>query len=211
MRTQDLDLTNRRFGRLFVIDIYRPTKNGQRRWVCVCDCNNVAATTTARLLNGDCRSCGCLRMGLPKSHGHTVNGMISKTYKSWALMLARCYNKKNNRYYRYGGRGITVCDRWKDSFENFLADMGNRPKDCSLDRIRNDVGYCKENCRWATKLEQARNKTNARMIAYRGEIRALWDWAQTLNLNYDMLHARLMRGWRPERMFEQPLRRCGRS
>lgn len=206
MRTQDLDLTNRRFGRLFVIDIYRPTKNGQRRWVCVCDCNNLAATTTHRLLNGLCQSCGCLRRGLPRSHGHTTNGEASRTYKSWRLMLSRCYNKNSNRYYRYGGRGITVCDRWRNSFAAFLEDMGERPERLTLDRKDNNGPYCKDNCRWATLLEQSRNKSSSKMISYKGETKQLRAWAETLGLGYAMLRSRFMYGWTTERAFEQPKR-----
>ena len=104
-------------------------------------------------------------------HGHT-SGRFSPTYHSWATMHQRCSNKKTTHYRHYGGRGIAVCDRWA-SFENFLADMGERPEGTSLDRINNDGPYSPENCRWATRAQQARNSSQTKLVRLGEETRPL--------------------------------------
>jgi hypothetical protein len=120
----------------------------------------------------------------------------SKEYAAWASMKKRCYNQNNNRYHRYGGRGITVCDRWLNSFENFLADMGEKPKGCSIDRIDNDGDYCPENCRWSTPKEQCNNKSNNISLTIYGKTMSLTEWLK-VNPYVDRktVQLRLRRGW----------------
>lgn len=150
-----IDLKGLRFGKLEAQSSYND--GHQRVWLCACDCGASAYVPAARLSSGRQVSCGCLKVerigALRRRHGQTR----SPTWRSWQNMLTRCLNPKRERYKDYGGRGITVCKRWL-KFENFLADMGERPEGLTLDRRNNNRGYSKANCRWATRSEQARNR-----------------------------------------------------
>ncbi len=131
-----------------------------------------------------------------------------KTYSAWKSMRSRCGNTNNPVYHYYGGRGIYVCDRWQNSFEHFLEDMGTAPKGLSLDRVDNDKGYCKENCRWATPEEQAANKRSTHFIFYGEEKRHVADWARKLKTNVTTLDARLNKlGWSIEKTLSTPFKK----
>jgi hypothetical protein len=153
-----LKLTNQKFGRLTVIskDPIR-SLSGSVRWNCICDCGKAIIVVGNNLTSGNTNSCGCLKIEI-----HTTHGMAnSPEYKTWAGIIQRCTNSNEEQYSDYGGRGITVCDRWLNSFEAFYRDMGPRPSpDHSIDRKENDKGYYKDNCRWATRAEQDNNKRN---------------------------------------------------
>ena len=136
-------------------------------------------------------------------HGHSAKSGKSDTYRCWRSMMQRCYRVKEKSFPRYGGRGITVCDRWHD-FANFLADMGERPNGKELDRIDNSNGYGPENCRWATRTQQVRNRDITRIIECNGIKRPLAEWCDILGMNYKMLQRRLNIGWLPEKAFTTP-------
>jgi hypothetical protein len=160
------DLSGMRFGRLLATLRGKTDKGGNVFWHCLCDCGNSIEVKGARLKSEETRSCGCFQ----KQRVSEVNGSHRKThspeYRSWASMIARCENPKYHHFHRYGGRGIKICDNWRNSFENFLSDMGNRPSlSHTLDRINNDGNYEPANCRWATKLEQRHNQS--RVIEFR--------------------------------------------
>jgi hypothetical protein len=151
------DITGQRFGRLIALQRVGP----KAHWRCQCDCGQHRVILLASLRDGATRSCGCLRSEIHRRrlyrHGHSPLSKSSITYNSWVNMLQRCYNAQSPRYKDWGGRGIVVCERWH-SFPNFLTDMGERPPDLSLDRIDNDGNYTPENCRWATRSQQRRNR-----------------------------------------------------
>jgi|ERR1700683_3314657 len=132
-------------------------------------------------------------------------------YSVWNGMWKRCTGKNEPSYANYGGRGITVCERWK-SFSTFLSDMGSRPSpQHTLDRTDNDKGYCPENCKWATRAEQNRNKRNTVLIAFRGKEMILTDWAKELGISFQRLWGRLKLKWTVERAFTTPIRKVGRK
>lgn len=167
-----VDLTNHKFGRLTVIERKENTKHGASTWLCKCNCGQKTIVRASHLKCGVTQSCGCL------NHEKTAKKLIeistthgkSRTneYRIWSGMIHRCSNPSCKSYPDYGGRNIKVCARWAASFESFYLDMGQRPsKDYSLDRMNNDLGYSPDNCRWATRKEQAnntrRNKTTNKM------------------------------------------------
>jgi hypothetical protein len=124
-------------------------------------------------------------------------------YIVWASMRRRCEDPKNTRFKDYGGRGIKVCDRWKD-FANFYADMGDRPPGTSIERINNDLGYFSENCRWATRLEQANNCRSNRVIAFNGQRLTVAEWSRRAGMGPSTIAYRLKLGWSPERAVSEP-------
>lgn len=126
-------------------------------------------------------------------HGHSLKGQMSPTYKIWAGMIQRCTNPSRPYYEHYGGRGITVCERWMN-FENFLADMGARPAGLTIDRIDNDGNYCPENCRWATPSEQVNNSRANKWITHNGITDTQTNWARRLGMAPESLKHRLKVG-----------------
>lgn len=202
-----VDLTGQSFGRLTVVGRAANSKNGKAMWFCNCTCGNSCIAYAGNLRNGQTKSCGCLHK---EKFNNTVHGKRhSKLYLKWQNMKKRCYNAKADRYKNYGGKAnnpITVCPEWANSFKAFYDwAISNGYKDgLSIDRIDNDKGYCPENCRWVTFLEQANNKTTNKMICYKGKTQSLSRWSRELKMNYSMLYLRLKKGWPVEKAFSTP-------
>jgi hypothetical protein len=180
---------------------------GQIAYVCDCKCGTKGVVVTSRnLRKGHTKSCGCLQIerviAASTKHSQAVGGKLTQVYRIWIEMKQRCYNKSNKRYKQYGARGIRVCKRWKESFENFAKDMGPRPlgragrrSDYSLERINRDKDYTPSNCRWATKIEQARNRSNNILVTINGETKCLPEWVEQYGIGYKTVHDRLRKGW----------------
>lgn len=186
-----MDLLGQTFGRLTVVASAGSNTRGAALWHCRCACGGSTVTATGSLRDGNTTSCGCKGPETRRTHA------MSKTpeYVAWVQARQRCRNPKWPAFHRYGGRGITVCERWRDSFEAFFADMGPRPSPAhSLDRIDNDGHYEPGNCRWSTVRAQNFNRGTNRIIEHDGERLPLGLWAERAGINKSTLYYRLRRG-----------------
>lgn len=192
-----VDLTGHRYGKLLAIE---PAGFSGRRplWRCVCVCGKEKIASAQSLRAGKTISCGCAyaEAGARRAPQQRKHGMAeSPEYATWCRIKDRCLNQNNPKYERYGARGIVVCERWVQSFDNFYSDMGKRPSDKhSIDRVNNDGPYSPDNCRWAAPQEQARNKSNNRWLTAAGVTETLTWWAARLGTSSGGLHGRLKRG-----------------
>jgi hypothetical protein len=196
--TRIRDLTGNTYGRLMVT---RMSQVNPVKWQCKCECGNDTIVTTGHLSSGHTKSCGCYSRELAQDINASHRQSKTPTYIVWCSMKSRCYNPSEIGYKNYGGRGITVCDEWKDSFENFIADMGERPKGMFIDRKDNNTGYSKDNCQWATRTEQNNNRRNNIIIEYNGSSHTLGEWATMLGFEYCTVKTRYYAGDRGDRLF----------
>lgn len=189
-----LDISGTRYGRLVAIS--RAPNDGRRtQWLFRCDCGAEVIRKLEPVRGGITRSCGCLLAETTRKrslvHGHSIGYRRSRTLRSWYAAKERCFNPNTERYPHYGGRGITMCQEWADSFPAFLRDMGECPSDKTLDRIDVDGHYEPRNCRWATSRQQARTRSDNVLVTHHGMVMVLKDFASLMGVNYKRLHARV--------------------
>lgn len=214
MAAKRLDLTGMKFGILTAVSyshgIHKPSGGYVHYWNCQCECGNTHNASVSNLRHGSVKSCGC-----QQNPSRPIHGMSnSKEFASWRSMQFRCFNKTCREYARYGGRGITVCERWlgKSGFTNFFSDMGWRPNGTSLDRYPNNNGnYEPGNCRWATPSEQAMNRGTNRFISYNGRTMTVAEWSRELGIGKTTLHYRLTNGWSVENAMTTPVKSSSRE
>lgn len=198
------DLRGQVFGRLVVIaETARTTKTGGVKWLCQCACGN-QTTVRSYDLGRVTNSCGCLRQEIVGKQFSKHGQSKSKAYNAWSNITDRCTNPNNKDFHHYGGRGIQVCERWRNSFEAFLLDMGQPPSSKhSIDRIQVDGNYEPSNCRWATQKEQTRNMRKSHMLTWEGKTQCISAWAEELNVPRHLFHSRLKLGWSIEKIFRR--------
>jgi hypothetical protein len=200
-----IDLTGQRFGRWVVVERGStktfPSGDRRIRWLCACDCGSEKEVDGISLRNGVSLSCGCYEKELKTIHG----GVGTSTYRSWQAMKARCLNPNYEEYPNYGGKGVTICERWLNSFQNFLDDMGVRPEGMTLDRWPKCEGnYEPGNCRWATPKQQAENRGDNILLFYGDELVSVEEAALRAGVNRDTIMRRLRRGVQGEALFAPP-------
>ena len=206
-----IDLTGQIFGDLTAVNPTEDRRHGNVVWVCLCVCGNFSKVDSNRLRFGITQSCGCRKSRVTiarniarTKHGHGKTYNQSPTYRVWKGMIVRCEDPKHQNYKHYSSMGITVDPRWRGSFETFLADMGERPAGMTLDRKESTKGYRPDNCRWATILEQNKNRTSNVLLTLNGETLILTDWARKLGCKVSALRMRLFKGWSVERALTEP-------
>lgn len=210
--TRFLDLTGRKFGRLTVLHRL-PNRGPQVVWLCRCDCGTEKAIIRLSLTKtkNPTLSCGCYNREVHRGNTYrrTHNMKNTPEYQTWINIKRRCHNRAHVDYKLYGARGIVVCSRWRDSFLNFLNDMGKRPSaNHSIDRFPNNDGpYSPDNCRWATTRQQARNKRNNRKLELHGATFTAAEWTERLGLKRSTLRQRLKYGWSVEEALTIPVQR----
>jgi hypothetical protein len=206
------DLTGMPSGKLRVLREVERSQCRRRSWWCQCDCGNVMKVAACRLLlsPGGTRSCGCLRRDWCSGSLRVKNTRHGKSktseYQTWQGLIGRCLDPDDPGFKDYGGRGITVCERWAGSFEAFYEDMGLRPSgDHSIERIDNDGPYAPGNCKWATRFEQGRNKRSNHRLEHGGESLILAEWARITGIPKNVILNRLNLGWTVSRALTQPV------
>jgi hypothetical protein len=173
-----VNLTGERFGSLIAESPAR-TRSGRRGWVCRCDCGRRITVDQSNLKSGNTKSCGCMKSTMCSDANVTHRKSRTLVYGIWCRMIARCCNPKSSGFSSYGAKGITICDRWRQSFEAFLTDMGERPSTSHvIDRIDNSKGYSPENCRWADPKMSSRNRKGRTLLTAFGETKPLFDWLE---------------------------------
>lgn len=189
------------FNRLTIIEIHKKEKLKPLRCSAICKCGRVKEYSLKAVTNSQVKSCGCLIKDRPKKPRKRRPPKVSpnaKEKRSWAKMKQRCYYPAHRAYKYYGERGIVVCDEWRNSFKQFFEDMGKAPtRQHSIDRIDNNGNYCKENCRWATPIEQNQNRRDSRFVTLLGETHTISYWARLTGNRDDRIRDRLNHGWSP--------------
>lgn len=206
MRSNFIDLTGKRFGRLIVKKLHYSTPK-RKYWLCQCNCGNEKIIVGDHLSNGNTRSCGCLLKEfiskLNFKHGDAINYKASKEHAIWSKMKSRCYNINDYKYKIYGARGIRVCERWLNNYINFLYDMGRCPTGCSIDRIDVNGDYSPDNCRWADAKTQAENTRRNVWLEFRGIKKIESQWADEWGIDRRLFNRWYKKGLNMEQIYNK--------
>lgn len=209
------DLTGQRFGRLTAISSRMDSDNRRCVWLCKCDCGNYKEFKSATLISGRAQSCGCLHNEIISKMSTTHGMSKTRLYSVWKGMRTRCYNPNSKSYKNYGGRGILICDEWKNDFLSFYLwafANGYNPNakhfECTLDRIDVDGNYCPENCRWVSNTQQANNTRSVSRYTINGVEHTMTDWCNIYSIPKENVQARLQLGWDFEKAVSTPVKKC---
>lgn len=197
------DLTGQKFNRLTVVKYLSKSK-----WLCKCDCGNETIVLTGHLKSGHTKSCGCYNSELTTKR-NTKHGLShTRLFKIWSHIKARCYNSKCERYINYGGRGIIICEEWRNSFKSFYdwAMANGYQEDLSIERINNNGNYEPNNCKWIPMEQQAKNKQNSVFYSFNGRNYSLKELSELFNINKGTLQSRLQRKWSIEKALSTKVR-----
>lgn len=209
------DHTGARVGKVVALGPIERRKYGEFHsiiWLCQCDCGNLTKAQSNHLSKGKHRSCGCWRLERASEANRTHGASGTPEWHTWRGLKQRCLNKRHKAYARYGGRGITVCARWLNSFDNFIGDMGTKPSSAhELDRTNNDGPYSPDNCRWVLRPVNNRNRSTTRLLTVGDETRTVLEWAERLGISGKTLRKRLDDGWLPEDAVSVPLRQISET
>lgn len=210
MSNPRINMLGVRQGKLTVIKYAGRNKHNEATWLCKCDCGKEIVVRGGHLREGQkaCQQCALIEKNKSSAKHHMSR---SKLYNTYYAMLKRCYTPSCASYGRYGGRGISVCDEWRNAENGFLnfakwANSHGYSEDLSIDRIDVDKGYSPDNCRWVTMAEQASNRSNTPFVTYNGETHALSEWAKKLDIPRKNLYCRLKSGWSVDRAFSTPVK-----
>lgn len=202
-----IDLTGQKFGRLTVIERAENGKQGHTYWLCKCICGNKTIVRGNHLRKGLIRSCGCLESENRKTMSTTHGLTKTRLYNIWGHIIQRCTNPNSKNYERYGGRGITICEKWRNDFVSFYewAINNGYKEDLTIDRIDNNKGYFPDNCRWTDKITQANNTRSNRFLTFNNKTQTIAQWARELELNANRIGDRLNHGWSIEKALTTPI------
>lgn len=201
------DLTNNIFNSFLVIKYLGVSKKGNV-WQCRCECGTILELTTGYLREPKLRHCGCKYVNWSTTHSMSN----TRIYRIWCAMISRCHNPNVRNYTNYGGRGITVCDEWRNSFETFYDDMiDGYSDDLSIDRINNNGDYIKENCKWSTRIEQSRNTRNNSWHTIDGITKCKNDWATELGISHHRINEKLRNGYTFQQIYNHYIKKPKRS
>ncbi len=193
------------YGGWTVLAFSHRDRRSKKHWVCRCECGIQRPVAESNLKREGSHSCGCRFLASITKHGALKNGGRSGTWTTWNGMIQRCYNPRHKEFHNYGARGISICERWRYDFAAFLADMGEKPPDKTIDRIDNNGNYEPGNCRWATDREQTRNKRVNVFYTHDGASLVIADWAVRLGVKKVTIRTRMRRGWTFEQAILTPV------
>lgn len=208
-KNQIKDLTGQRFGRLRVIEQTAERKNRRVVWKCVCDCGNECYIVSRSLISGATKSCGCFMQESRGKSRITHHKSNEKIYLTWQSMRKRCESPNNKNFTDYGGRGIKVCEEWRNDFQAFYdwAMANGYADNLTIDRIDVNGNYEPSNCRWVSRKIQSNNRRNNVYLTYKGETHTISEWGEIKNIKPSVLYQRKRKGWSVEKMLETPIGR----